>query len=223
MKKTIHKNAIHKNMLNHLLVAIIICAFTSSVSAGVATQRLEKFFSNMTSLQANFIQTVLDENSVELQKSSGKVSIQRPDQFVWDYHLPYPQQIISDGKKLWIYDPDLEQVTVKPLADALAKTPMALLSQSKSVSEQFIVHELGAVGGGGDLLWVELEPKQTDTEYTRLYLGLDRYTLKQMELRDQFGQKTRIAFEDMRINPKLEHSHFQFKAIPGIDVIEVGG
>lgn len=212
-----------KKTINHFLVTIIVFGFTTSVSAGVATQRLEKFFSSMTSLQANFVQTVLDEKSVELKKSSGQISIRRPDQFVWDYHFPYPQQILSDGEKLWIYDPDLEQVTVKPLANALAKTPMALLSRSKSVSEQFIVHELGKIDGGGDLLWVELEPKHADTEYTRLYLGLDRYTLKQMELRDQFGQKTRIAFEDMRVNPRLDSSLFQFKDVPGIDVMEVGG
>jgi outer membrane lipoprotein carrier protein len=183
------------------------------------SERLERFTQTTRSLSARFLQTVLDENDVLVQRSTGSLSMRKPGRFRWDYYEPYDQQIVSDGEHLWIYDVDLEQVTVKPLDEALGAAPAMLLSSDRPIEEQFEVEELGRLPGGGELLWVELRPKASDIDYSRVYLGLDVETLRQMELRDKFGQRTRIVFEDVRINPDIPPERFEFEPPPGVDVI----
>jgi outer membrane lipoprotein carrier protein len=199
------------------LMALLVPPVIAASDSG--TQRLEKFKETTRSLSARFLQTVLDENQVEVQRSSGALSILKPGRFRWDYYQPYDQQIISDGERLWIYDVDLEQVTVNPLNEALGAAPAMLLSSDQPVEEQFVIEELGRLPGGGDLLWVELQPRSKDIDYSRVYLGLDERTLRQMELRDNFGQRTRIVFEDVQINPEIPVERFEFEPPPGVDVI----
>lgn len=201
------------------LMLLVSVSLSSLAAPDTGTQRLEQFNKNTRSLSARFMQTVLDENQVVVQRSSGSLSILKPGRFRWDYYQPYDQQIISDGERLWVYDIDLEQVTVTPLNEALGAAPAMLLSSDRPVEEQFAIEELGRLPGGGELLWVELQPRQKDTDYSRVYLGLDERTLRQMELRDNFGQRTRIVFEDVQINPQIALDRFEFEPPPGVDVI----
>jgi outer membrane lipoprotein carrier protein len=202
-----------------LLVLLALNGPPGVAASDTGTQRLERFKETTRSLSARFLQTVLDENQVVVQRSAGALSLLKPGRFRWDYYQPYDQQIISDGEHLWIYDVDLEQVTVNPLSEALGAAPAMLLSSDRPVEEQFVVEELGRLPGGGDLLWVELQPRGKDIDYSRVYLGLDDRTLRQMELRDNFGQRTRIVFEDVQINPEIPVERFEFEPPPGVDVI----
>jgi outer membrane lipoprotein carrier protein len=202
-----------------LLVALVLTVPLGAVGQETGTERLARFTETTRSLTARFLQTVLDENDVMVQRSTGSLSVLKPGRFRWDYYEPYDQQIVSDGEHLWIYDVDLEQVSVKPLDEALGAAPAMLLSSDRPLDEQFLIEELGRLPGGGDLLWVELRPKAQDIDYSRVYLGLDAKTLRQMELRDKFGQRTRIVFEDVQINPDIPAQRFAFEPPPGVDVI----
>jgi outer membrane lipoprotein carrier protein len=189
-------------------------------SATEVEDRINKALHSLDNLQAEFKQTVLDEKKEIVQQSKGQVYIQRPAKFKWQYQQPYEQQIISDGKELWIYDVDLAQVTVKPMEFGLASAPIMVLMKNQRVESEFDVNEIGQ---RKILFWVELIPKKEDMEYSRVYLGLDGEIIKAMELRDNFGQSTQIVFENQRGNVVFDPRTFEFDPPPGVDVFGVGG
>ena len=145
--------------------------------------------------------------------------MQRPGKFRWDYLEPYKQLIVSDGSKIWIYDTELEQVTVKPIESGLSDTPALLLSGDKPLDQAFVITDLGENGG---LEWVELMPKVSDTSFERVRLGFGKDDLQGMELVDNFGQTTRLDFTNLKRNPAVEQSLFAFTPPPGVDVIGEG-
>ena len=185
-----------------------------------ALQRLNKALKNLDSLSAEFKQTQLDEDKQVIQNSRGSLSIQRPGKFSWIYQEPYEQRIIADGKELWIYDVDLDQVTVKPMDEGLSSTPIMILMKENSVGEEFTVSE---VGQRKYLYWVELLPNDQDLQYSQVYLGIENDTIKAMELRDRFGQSTQIVFENLRTGVIHNPATFTFDVPPGVDVYGVGG
>jgi outer membrane lipoprotein carrier protein len=199
---------------------LLLSIAMSTANAGEIEQRLNTALRSLDNLRADFKQTVLDDNQQVVQQSSGQVSIQRPDKFRWEYKKPYEQQIIADGKELWVYDVDLEQVTVKPMDQALASAPIMVLMKNQDIESGFDVSEIGQKKY---LFWIELMPKQQDMEYSSVYLGLEGHTLKAMELRDRFGQSTRIVFENERENVVFDTKTFKFSPPPGVDVFGVGG
>ena len=190
------------------------------VQASAVEDRLNKALKSLDNLQADFKQTVLDDNKEVVQQSMGQVFIQRPARFKWQYQQPYEQLIIADGKELWVYDVDLDQVTVKPMEQGLASAPIMVLMKNQPVQEEFDVNE---VGQRKFLFWIELVPKQQDMEFSRVYLGLEKGLIKAMELRDNFGQSTQIVFENQRNNVVFDPKTFQFDPPPGVDVFGVGG
>jgi len=201
--------------------------FLLSWSAGLhaatdaeARQRLDKALASLDSLQADFRQTVLDEDKQVLSQSSGRVSIHRPGRFRWEYTEPYEQQIIADGKELWVYDVDLDQATVKPIESSLSTAPIMVLMKKQQVSDEFAVKPLGQ---RKYLYWLELIPKQKDMEYSRIYLGLEGDEIRAMELRDSFGQSTQIVFENPRYGVIFPPGTFRFDPPPGVDVFGAGG
>ncbi len=207
--------------MKNLVFMILLCqGFMTSVSAETAGERLNKALKNLDNLTADFKQTVLDDNKQVVQQSSGKLAIQRPGKFSWIYTTPYEQEIVADGEELWIYDIDLDQVTVKPMSSGLASAPIMILMKQNDITEEFTVIE---VGQRKFLYWVELQPNSQDLEYTNVYIGLENQTVKAMELRDSFGQSTQIVFDNLRLdvvhNPKV----FQFTPPEGVDVFGVGG
>jgi len=195
------------------------CGLMTPAVAGELEDRLNKALTTLDSLQADFKQTVLDDRKSVVQHSRGKVSIQRPGRFAWSYTEPYEQRIIADGEELWVYDVDLDQVTVKPIDQGLASAPIMVLMKQGRVENEFDVAD---VGQRKFLYWVELVPKTQDMEYSRIYLGMEDDTIKAMELRDSFGQSTQIVFENLRRDVVFEPGTFKFDPPAGVDVFGMG-
>jgi outer membrane lipoprotein carrier protein len=167
-------------------------------------------------ISADFKQTVIGINQETLQETDGHMLIQRPDRFRWDYRKPYEQLIVGDGKNVWLYDVDLEQVTVKPADKALENTPAVLLSGRRPLTEHFTMRELGKRDGGE---WVELIPISKEATFTRMLLAFDSDNLKIMELEDSLGQVTILHFSNVSKNDALDTEQFHFIPPKGVDVI----
>lgn len=192
---------------------LLLCA--AQAHAG-GRERLDAFFKDVRSLRGEFTQTVLDSRMKVGEQARGTLALQRPGKFRWDYKAPYHQIIVADGSKVWIYDIELEQVTVKPLDHAVGNTPAQLLSSGENLDKSFTITEQGKAD---NLEWVELTPKQQDSSFERVRLGFDQRDLRSMELKDNFGQTTRLQFSNLERNPKLVPSLFDFKPPPGVDVV----
>lgn len=184
--------------------------------AGPAIERLHQFFDETGTLQADFQQTISDDKANTVQEASGTLILRRPGKFRWTYVKPYKQLIVADGKKIWIYDEDLEQVTVKPLDATLGSTPVALLSGSGLPEDNFKVTEIDPKDG---LDWLELIPKAKDSSFESIRLGFGAHDLEVMELVDAFGQTTRLRFTNLQHDPEVNPNQFTFTPPPGADVI----
>jgi outer membrane lipoprotein carrier protein len=195
---------------------VFILASVPGATAESGSQRLHTFFDDTHSLQADFEQTLFDENLSALEDSRGKMYLERPGKFRWDYSAPYPQEIVSDGEKVWIYDSELAQVTVKALGDTLGDTPALLLTSERPLDESFDIKDLDADDG---LAWVELVPKSPDATFASVRLGFDGDELRVMALVDSFGQTTKITFAEIVKNPNFNHEIFTFSAPDGVDVL----
>ncbi len=202
-----------------IFVVISCILFSQLALATEVEDRVNRALSTLDNLKADFKQTVLDDNKKVVQQSSGTVAISRPGKFAWIYQQPYEQQIIADGKELWVYDVDLDQATVKPMESGLATAPIMVLMNKQKVETQFDVNE---VGQRKFLYWVELTPKKSDMEYSTVYIGLENDVIKAMELRDPFGQSTQIVFENLRTNMIFDPKVFKFDPPPGVDVFGAG-
>lgn len=187
----------------------------SPASAIDGPERLSAFLDQVHSLSATFHQSVFDEDDRQIDDASGMVYIARPGRFRWDYTQPYLQEIVGDGEKVWVYDADLEQVTVRPLGDALGDTPVMLLSSDRPVEESFQVR---AIDGPDGFSWAGLTPLAEQTSFTEIRLGFEGETLRVMELTDAFGQLTRLDFTEVVRNPELAPELFEFTPPPGADV-----
>jgi chaperone LolA len=197
------------------IVLLLLCAVAAPALAANGPERLNAFLDEVHSLRAVFEQSVYDEDARQIDAASGKVYIARPGRFRWDYTEPYPQEIVGDGDKVWVYDSELEQVTVRPLGDALGDTPVMLLSSDEPVEHSFEVH---AVDGPDGYAWAELIPLADQVSFTRIRLGFDGETLRVMELKDAFGQLTRLHFAEVERNPVLDPTLFRFTPPEGADV-----
>jgi outer membrane lipoprotein carrier protein len=183
-------------------------------AAGV--EMLRNFLDGTTSARARFAQMVLDKDMKVLQQATGTMQFARPGRFRWEYDKPYEQIIVGDGARLWVYDKDLNQVTVRKLDRALGASPAALLAGSNEIEKDY---RLSSIGRQEGLDWLEALPRNRDTVFERIRLGFGKAGLEAMELRDQFGQMTVIKFADVERNPKLSAEAFRFTPPKGADVI----
>ena len=207
--------------MRYLIVLVLMFGSLSSpAGAAEAAQRLKSALKNLDNISAEFKQTLLDEDKNIVQQSRGTLALQRPGKFAWIYTEPFEQRIIGDGSELWIYDVELEQVTVKPMDAGMSNAPIMILMKQTDVTQQFDVSE---VGQRKFLYWVELKPHASDLEYSSIFIGLEDDNVRAMELQDQFGQSTQIVFENMRVG--VVHNPATFKFVPpeGVDVFGVGG
>jgi len=210
------------NLINRSWAAIFAIVVASSAYAapkGDASKRLDDFVRDLRSLQGEFRQVVRDAQGRKVEESSGVLALQRPNRFRWDYKEPHAQIIVADGAKLWLYDPDLEQVTVRKLDQSFAGTPAMLLSGEGDLSESFKI-ESGERKNG--IEWLNLLPKHADSEFKRVRLGLRDTTLVAMELDDKLGQTTSLEFTHVQRNPSFDASRFVFAPPSGVDVIGDG-
>jgi outer membrane lipoprotein carrier protein len=197
------------------IVTLLFAALTSAAHAD-DVQILKNFFQNTTSMRAKFQQTVVDNLGRKVQEVTGTMQLQRPGKFRWDYNKPYVQLIVGDGNKVWLYDPDLNQVTVRPLDRVLGSSPAALLAGSKDIDKTF---DLKSVGQQGELNWVEAVPKEKESGFDKIVLGFKGNMLHEMEMRDSFGQITVIEFSSQELNPRLNDKSFRFAPPAGADVL----
>lgn len=194
---------------------ILLCLLPGLASAA-GIEALKAFLNQTQSAKARFAQMVLDKNLKPLQQAQGVMQFSRPGKFRWDYQKPYEQIIVGDGSKLWIYDKDLNQVTVRKLDRALGASPAALLAGSNELERDYVLTNSGNDNG---LDWLDAVPKNRDTAFERVRLGFGKAGLQAMELRDAFGQVTVITFADMERNPRISPEVFRFTPPKGVDVI----
>lgn len=198
-----------------VLPALMICLLSFG-SADANTANLNHFFQDVRTFSARFHQVVLDENQRPVQESSGTLWIERPGKFRWDYGKPSNQQIVGDGKRLWIYDPDLKQASVRELSGAVGDTPAQLLAGQGGWQRHFTIKELGKDGA---LDWIQMLPRKKDSGFESLRLGFAGRSLHTLELIDGLGQTTRITLSEARENAKIDAAKFIFKPPAGVDVI----
>jgi chaperone LolA len=203
-------------MFRILFVLLFSFLLTSTAYAG-ATDKLKKFISSSQSGQANFTQVVQDKKGKKIQSASGTMQFVRPGKFRWVYQKPYEQIIVGDGAKFWLYDVDLNQVTVKKLDAALGSSPAALLSGNNEIERAFVLKDSDSKDG---LDWLEASAKASDTGFEKITMAFNTQgELVIMELRDAFGLKTELRFSKMQINPQLSPSLFKFVPPKGADVL----
>lgn len=195
---------------------VILLGCLPLYAGAAATDALKTFLTQTQTVKARFAQMVLDKNLKQLQQAQGVMQFSRPGKFRWDYLKPYEQTIVGDGARLWIYDKDLNQVTVRKLDLALGASPAALLAGSNDLERDYTLTNLGVDKG---LDWLEALPKSRDTVFERVRMGFGKSGLEAMELRDQFGQVTVITFADVERNPRLAADVFRFTPPKGVDVI----
>lgn len=197
---------------------LLLCGaqVASGADATAGRQKVEGFLQGLTSLQANFKQTLSDRAGTIVETASGELAIRRPDRFRWDYREPNQQVIVADGARIWLYDSDLEQVTVRKLDDTLSATPAMLLSGQGNLQDNFSVVQTSQEGA---IQWVRMEPKRDDTDFKWVRLGFDAATLKFMQLADKLGQTTTLEFSQLQRNPAIDSSRFTFTVPAGADVI----
>ena len=197
-----------------ILLLLWLGAAQAAPDAGY--QRIERFLNGLQGLQAQFQQRLADRSGQVTDQSSGVLAIARPNRFRWDYQDPYKQVIVCDGAKIWLYDTDLEQVTVRKMDNTLSATPAMLLSGQGKLEENFKVTE---TSDDKTVQWVRMEPKRSDTDFKWVRLGFSGEALKYMELGDKLGQTTTLEFTKFERNPKLDPARFVFQVPEGADVI----
>lgn len=186
------------------------------VSLKVSASELTNYLNNLHTLEASFVQSVFAKNNTAKQKSTGLIVVKSPDNFYLEYNSPYKLIYVADGEKLWSYDEDLEQVVVKKQGNLLINTPAMLLGNPKHLTQAYSIERAGIVDGW---LWFELTPKKENNNFESVSLAFKSNELKAMEMRDNFGQTTRLEFTNVKKNPEVAKSRFKFTPPEGVDVI----
>ena len=197
------------------LLALQPLLFAQAASAG-AVDKLHRFLESTKTVRADFAQIVVAKNGRKPQQSSGVMMFARPGKFRWQIDKPYQQLLVGDGGKVWIYDPDLRQVTVRKVGAALGGSPAALLSGENDLEKNFQLSEAGEREG---IDWLEAIPKSPDSGFEKIRLGFAGADLKSMELYDNFGQTTTLLFSRLERNPSLAAALFRFVPPAGADIL----
>ncbi len=182
-----------------------------------ARDNLKSFTSGLKGLDGQFTQQVYDTKGKLKETSSGRVALSAPRLFRWEYAKPYPQLIVADGKKVWVYDPDLQQVTVRGQGSEEQNSPLSALIDPAKLDQQFNVTESGSADG---LQWLTLTPKnEGDASFQSARLGFGAGGLTRMEVLDAVGQSTRISFSGWKRNPAFASGTFKYTPAKGVDVV----
>ncbi len=197
-------------------VVLMMWMVAGPALAADALAQLRQFVAATRSAEGDFEQTVMARSGRKPQQAAGRFAFARPGKFRWEYELPYQQLLVGDGERLWSWDRDLNQVTVRPIGDALGSTPAAVLFGKGDLEQDFVLIDGGVADG---LAWVEARPRTAESSFESMRIGLDDGRLKRMELRDNFGQTTMIVFTRLQPNPALDAATFSFVPPAGADVI----
>ncbi len=202
---------------------VVICLLSVLLTAEqvlASEALLRDFLANGDTLQAKFEQRVVDETGMTLDAASGTVYLSRPGKFRWDYNAvdsEQGQQLVADGKSIFLYDPDLEQVTQRSMVDAINQVPSLLLVQDGAALDTFFaISDIGLTDG---LSWVALKPKSEDAAYQQLILGFDSGALNVIQLVDGLGNETRLKLSQVVTNKVIPAGTFEFDLPPGVDLL----
>lgn len=190
-------------------------ALTQSAVAGPGLDQMHAFLNGLQSLAATFEQTVLNTENNHTGRFQGQFLLKRPQRFRWNYTAPYQQDIIADGRWVWVIDRDLEQVSQQSQDDALRGTPAVVLLSNADINKSFEIIELGVHQGEQ---WLELIPRDPEGPFERIQLAFADNTLKRMETRDKFGQISRFVFQGLQRNVALDDDLFVYTPTPELDV-----
>ncbi len=206
-----------KKMRYHKIVASLFISsltLTMGTAQAGAIEALQKFNTDTNGISGSFSQTVSSKRRTTT--SSGSFQILRPGYFKWNYNKPYQQSIIGDGNTVWLYDKDLAQVTKKSQKEALGDSPAALLSDKNTINASYNLKEDGSQGG---IDYVMATPKNKNSGYTYIRIGFKGNTLSAMQLKDSFGNETKIGFGSINMSPNLKPANFRFTPPKGVDVL----
>lgn len=203
-------------MMKRKLLILLAFFLLAPMTVQASPKNLQRFFKQVHTFSARFNQVVLDEGLNRLQESSGTLYIQRPGKFRWNYDSPLKQHIIADGKKLWVYDVELQQVVVRKLTGSLGHTPAILLAGKGMLSGNFKVRRMD---NAGKLQWVRMTPKHKDGGYEDIQIGFENGRLRTLTMIDGFGRTIRITFYQTKENKRISPKQFIFKAPANVDII----
>jgi len=196
---------------------LIVLGLSAGVASAGGKDRLQAFLSGVESFQARFDQSVFDTSQGQTRRLEGVFYLQRPGKFRWDYTEPKGQIVLADGKTVWLVEEDLKQAYQKPQSDALRGTPALLLTEQLKLEDHF---EIADLGPSQDLEWVELVPRDPESQFTRILLAFKDNELRRMELADKFAQVTRFGFSDIKRNPRLDSKLFVYTPPRGTQLFE---
>ena len=194
-----------------------ICGLCLALSLYAANNPLDDFLDGLDTFSADFEQVLLDSSGAVLESTRGAVRLRRPGMFYWLYHEPYVQKIISDGASLWVYEEDLEQVTVSDVSDVIEDTPALIFRGDGNLEQHYVIEELENDAGHA---LVELRPKNPESHYRSLRLVFSGDNLSGMVLRDSLGQTLLISFMNARRNTELNKELFTFSPTKDTEVID---
>lgn len=198
------------------MVLLIVLSLSGLIPAHADVAQVEAYFAGLKALSADFSQTVYDAHGKVVEQASGHMYMERPRRFRWEYRKPYPQLVVADGERVWLYDKSLQQITVEPLDKALGATPLALLSGAEGLSKVF---KIRAMAAKGQLSWYQLSPRVKQQRLQALRVGFDAGQLRVLEMGDALNRRTRIALDHVQRNPNLNPDLFHFTPPPGVDVV----
>jgi len=202
-----------------LLILTVLAASNVNAQARIdelGEKLVNDFLTNITTLEGRFEQSLIDAEGAIVETNSGTLEIERPTRFRWSYTEPYEQWLVADGMNIWSYDLDLEQVTVKPQAEALANTPALLLGGAEDALEQF---DFGGTTIETVTTWVRLDPKDKDGGFNRVELGFVDSELRRMVFFDNLEQTTLVALHDVIVNEPIDSARFEFVVPDDVDLV----
>ncbi|HIG07884.1 MAG: outer membrane lipoprotein carrier protein LolA [Methylococcales bacterium] len=204
----------HKLVLGLFLGLLPGVVFASDENASKA---LSLFFKSTESLSASFVQTNWDEQERVTDQSEGEFVLVKPDGFFWHYKSPFVQKIVAANHKVWFYDVDLEQVTIKSTDKLMGFSPLLFLTGTLDLERDFVV-EMDSVTDA--VVWLRVTPKGASSSFEYIRMGLVNGQLGSMEFEDNFGRKTQLQFSDMKVNVTVDPALFVLSIPDGVDVFE---
>lgn len=207
--------------MNKIFFAFLILSF-NVLADGILD--LNAFVNNVSSMSSEFSQVVLDKKGLKLQDVEGVMLFKRPNKFRWDYLKPYQNQIISDGDRLFMYDQDLRQVSINPIAKVAGSTPLLIIA-GRNIEKYFTLRNIEdqvANEMNQNIKWIEAVPKEEGAGFSKVILGLTENKLSVMKIIDAFEHTTTISFKNAKYNVTLVDNDFLFKLPTGVDVVQNG-
>ena len=211
----INKMTLVQCMITRIFITLFILLSSQLIQAN---QTLDNFFQHAQSMKADFEQSIFNSQGQLLEQSTGYLILSRPDKFILSYELPTQQQYISNGKSIWIYDVELEQVSIKHVDEGMGDSPALLLSSNSNIYQHFIVEDV-VVSQSEGMQWIQLISREAENTFERVLLAFKDHHLMRMKLFDSFGQITELKLSDVKLNQAYSNRQFEFIPPDDVDVI----